>query len=106
MTAHQRHLFGIGLIQGGIVNDQNTFGLYNKLFGLLPKRLAVWWYTLEQTCVGVMRRCGFFTRNNFRSFYCAKNSLRRYQELDVIVFVDFSRVHALNLITLYQLRKS
>ncbi len=104
--AHHRHLFCVRFVQGCIINDQNTFGFQDKLFNLLPECLAIWWNALKQTRIGVMRRRANFSRCNLRCFHCAKYTLSCQQELDVIVFVYFLRVHSLSLISLFQLRKS
>jgi predicted nucleotidyltransferase component of viral defense system len=106
VAAHHRHLFCIRLVQGCVINDQNTFGFQDKLFNLLPECSTIRWNALKQSRIGVMRRCANFTRNNLRGFHCAEHTLSCQQELDVIVFVYFLRVHSLSLITLYQLRKS
>ena len=94
VSSDQRHVTGVGLIQGAVIDYQHAFSQVYQWLDFLPQPLAVGRQTLQQTRVGVMRWGSLFSGVCQRGFHTTKHALGCDQKVDVIHFVAFRWVHA------------
>jgi len=97
MSADQRHVPGIWLVQGTVIDDQYPSLQVHQRLHLLPQTLAVGRQALQQARVGIMRWGLLFSRVCLRGSHAAKYRLGSDQKVDVMHFVAFGPVHAFSL---------
>jgi hypothetical protein len=93
VPADQAHLPGVGLVQGGVVQDQDALVELDLGAGLLPEGFGIGLQTRQQAAEGVVGGRGGARGLDARRLGAAELAGRGQQELDVVFGLDFRWVH-------------
>lgn len=89
----QFDLFGVGLIERGIVEDQDAFVALGDRLGLAPKGLGVGLKPIEQAGKGIVSRCNWGVGLHSSGLRTTERGERGHKEINRVHIPAFGRAH-------------
>jgi len=93
MPMHQSNLLRIGLVQGGIIDNQQAACPIEEMFGLLPQRRGIGFQPVEEPIERIVGRPLWAIRLHTRALRAGHHARCRQQEVDIVKIGHFRFIH-------------